>query len=179
MPLQFVVTCKSPVRQKAGELEAVRPTTLHMRFSTTRLLLISVAIVLCSIVVEYFPIWESSCGVDLPGLCGNQVLHEKFSPDKRSKAIVFQRDCGATTGLSTQVSIVPSWRKHPHGCGNVLVADTNGGDAPSGPAGGPVICLEWISSTKLKIIRHPKARVFLAQEFYHGISILNETNEKV
>src|SRR2546426_4077176 len=108
-----------------------------MRFSTTRLLLISVPIVLCSIVVEYFPI----C------LCGNQVLHENLSPDKRSKAIVFQRDCGATTGLSTQVSIVPSWRKHPYGCGNVLVADTNGGDAPSGPAGGPVICLEWISST--------------------------------
>src|SRR5207247_8719090 len=108
-----------------------------MRFSTQRPLLISVPVVLCSIAVGYSPIWENSCGVDFPMLCGNQVLHEKLSPDKRSKAIVFQPDSGATTGCSTQASIVPSWRKHPYGCGNPLVVDTNGGDAPSGPVVAP------------------------------------------
>ena len=40
--------------------------------------------------------------------CGNEILSEMRSPDGRLKFIVFQRDCGATTAFSTQVSIIPS-----------------------------------------------------------------------
>ena len=38
--------------------------------------------------------------------CGNQLLHEYYSPDNARKVIVFERDCGATTGFTTQVSIL-------------------------------------------------------------------------
>jgi hypothetical protein len=38
-------------------------------------------------------------------MCGNYVVAEKISPDGRRKVVVFQRDCGATTGFSTQVSL--------------------------------------------------------------------------
>jgi hypothetical protein len=38
--------------------------------------------------------------------CANEVLSQTVSPDAKMKAVVFQRDCGATTGFSTQVSII-------------------------------------------------------------------------
>jgi hypothetical protein len=40
------------------------------------------------------------------GACGNQLYQEVLSPDNKYKAVVFQRDCGATTGFSTRVSIL-------------------------------------------------------------------------
>ena len=39
-------------------------------------------------------------------MCGNEIFQEASSPDNSYKAVVFQRDCGATTGFSTQVSIL-------------------------------------------------------------------------
>jgi len=45
------------------------------------------------------------------GLCGNEVISETYSPNKKLKAVVFRRDCGATTGYSTHVSILNAWDK--------------------------------------------------------------------
>jgi hypothetical protein len=39
-------------------------------------------------------------------LCENEIYSEIVSPDENYKAIIFQRDCGASTGFSTQISIV-------------------------------------------------------------------------
>ena len=38
-------------------------------------------------------------------MCGNEILGEFASPDRKKKVVVFQRDCGATTGFSTQASL--------------------------------------------------------------------------
>lgn len=38
--------------------------------------------------------------------CGNEVLSTIPSPAGGSKAVVFRRSCGATTGYSTQVSVL-------------------------------------------------------------------------
>jgi hypothetical protein len=38
--------------------------------------------------------------------CGNEVLSQARSPDGLYEAVVFQRDCGAATGFSTQVSVI-------------------------------------------------------------------------
>jgi hypothetical protein len=43
--------------------------------------------------------------LDFGNLCGNEVFKEYYSPDKSMKAIIFQRDCGATTGFSTHISL--------------------------------------------------------------------------
>lgn len=163
----------------AGDAQSVGPTAFHMRLSTLTVFLIGILIVLCPIVVGYFPVWESSCGAELPGLCANEVLDERLSPDGSLKAVVFERDCGATTDYTTQVSIVPPWRKHPYGCGNVFVADTNHGEAPSGPGGGPTVSVKWVSNRELKVIHHPKARVMLVEPKYNGIAIWTEANDKV
>lgn len=55
--------------------------------------------------------------------CGNEVLDEVVSPDGRLTAIVFARNCGATTGPNLQVSIVPRGSR-PEAAGNVLVMDS-------------------------------------------------------
>lgn len=58
-------------------------------------------------------------------LCGNRILSETYSPNKQFKAVVFSRDCGATTNFSTHVSIMNSWEKLDNGnTGNVFVTDS-------------------------------------------------------
>jgi len=39
-------------------------------------------------------------------MCQNKIYKEYVSLDKKRKAIIFQRDCGATTGYSTHISIL-------------------------------------------------------------------------
>lgn len=41
-------------------------------------------------------------------LCGNELFQEVYSPNGQYKAIVFERNCGATTGWRTYVSVVKS-----------------------------------------------------------------------
>jgi hypothetical protein len=111
--------------------------------------------------------------------CANDVLNELRSPDGRLKVVVFQRDCGATTGFSTQVSIIPStqelltsptrFRSTPSG--NVFVADTNHGAAPSGRGGGPIVKVEWLAPTRLKISYDHRARVFSSATSLDGVNV--------
>lgn len=111
--------------------------------------------------------------------CGNDILTEMRSPDGRLRFVVFQRDCGATTGFSTQVSIItsdagfltsPTWLRSTRS-GNVFVADTNHGEAPSGPGGGPVVQVEWLGPNRLKIIHDKRARVFKSAQSAGGVSV--------
>jgi hypothetical protein len=57
------------------------------------------------------------------GLCGTEIFQEVYSPDNEYKAVVFQRDCGATTGFTTQISILKPSKDLPNQLGNVLVMD--------------------------------------------------------
>jgi hypothetical protein len=57
--------------------------------------------------------------------CVDRVINEAIAPDGLHKAVVFERDCGATTAPSTQVSILPANVKAPSGIGNALVTQRN------------------------------------------------------
>jgi hypothetical protein len=100
--------------------------------------------------------------------CGNTVITETTSPAKRFKAVVFQRDCGATSGFSTQVSIVSAADSLPDEAGNTFTSDTDHGAAPASPAGGPKVSIEWEGEDSLLIRHHPKARVFTKQSTVNG-----------
>lgn len=93
------------------------------------------------------------------GGCANTILRDLPSPDGRRHAVVFERDCGATTGFSTQISILPRARI-PSGGGNVFTADTDHDAAPAGPGGGPAVAVRWLDRRTVEIRYHPKARVF-------------------
>lgn len=103
------------------------------------------------------------------GLCGNDLLDRYPSPDQRREAVVFQRDCGATTGFSTQVSLVQRGGRVPTGAGNILVATTDHGAAPAGKGGGPEVRVRWIDSTTLKLAHHAKASVNQPRRVYDGL----------
>ena len=54
--------------------------------------------------------------------CNNNLIARSDAPDGRHSAVMFQRDCGATTGFSTQISIL-SPVQQATGSGNVFRAD--------------------------------------------------------
>jgi hypothetical protein len=107
-------------------------------------------------------------------MCGNRVLDEHPSPDRRRRVVVFQRDCGATTGVSTQASIVPAGADLPNVSGNVFVASTNRGAAPAGKGGGPEVRVRWASGARVVLSHHPAAHVFKAERGHDGIDVVVE-----
>src|SRR6266436_2819762 len=86
------------------------------------------------------------CGFDP---CGNVELKTINSPDGKRKAIIFQRDCGATTGFSSQVSLLHANDKLPREAGNTFIADRVDREAPAYPGGGPEVNLQWSSEREL------------------------------
>jgi hypothetical protein len=106
----------------------------------------------------------------------NDPVAEYPSPDGASKLVVFQRDCGATTDFSTQASLLgPRVRLSNSDGGNVFIADTNHGVAPSGPGGGPELHVVWESPKRLLLRHHGKARVFKAIPRIGEIDVRFET----
>ncbi len=108
-------------------------------------------------------------------LCGNTVVAEALSPDQRHRAVVFQRDCGATTGLlSTQVSVIGARDALPDEGGNAFVADGHPGVRPDAPVGGPAVHVRWASAASLRISHRAGMRVFKQQPQVSGIKVAYE-----
>jgi hypothetical protein len=103
-------------------------------------------------------------------MCANEPFADLPSPDGTLKAIVFRRDCGATTGFSTQVSIIGASESLPNRGGNLFVADTDHGKAPSGIGGGPQVRVTWSGPRSVRVGHHRDARVFLAKPAISGVS---------
>jgi hypothetical protein len=119
-------------------------------------------------------IFISSCN----DMCYNQVLQEIPSPDNKLKAVVFQRDCGATTGFSTQVTILKTEEKLPNTGGDVFSADTDHGKVASDPGRSFKIEVYWNGSHQLQIRFPEKARIFLsAKEIKVSSGIKSEAVE--
>ena len=82
-----------------------------------------------------------------PDLCVNQIYQEVYAPDRTLKALVFQRDCGATTGFSTQVSVLPAGETLGNDvAGNLYIANGHPADSR--------LLLQWSSSRSLLIQGH-------------------------
>jgi hypothetical protein len=111
------------------------------------------------------------CNMLLDSMCSNQVISQAKSPGGSFVAVVFQRDCGATTGFSSQVSLHRTWLPRGNSSGNVFVSDTNLGEAPSGIGGGPEVNLKWQSANELIISHHAKARTFLTEPQWGSVKI--------
>jgi hypothetical protein len=102
--------------------------------------------------------------------CGNTVVSKADAPDGQHTAIMFQRDCGATTGFSTQVSVLESGET-PSGSGNVFSADDGHGAARAGNWGGPWASIKWLSADRLLIRYAQKSRIFEQADETAGVQI--------
>jgi hypothetical protein len=98
----------------------------------------------------------------LPGCdpCGNEVSQTVVSPSGRLKAVVFNRNCGATTGFNTQVSILPAAAALPDDGGNTLIL---GGAVP--------LKVEWRSDATLRLNGVGAARLYKQEHAVAGVSI--------
>jgi hypothetical protein len=79
----------------------------------------------------------------LPDLCGNRILKTIPSPDGRLNAVIFERDCGATTGFSTQLSVLSAADTLPNDPGNLF-------------CGGDYVDVFWSSNRRL-VVKYPHA----------------------
>lgn len=143
--------------------------------SKTKIRVLAAALALFVIMACVVAIVQFS-SFNLASDCGNEVLQQVVSPNKTHVAFIFQRDCGATTGFSTQVSIFPAGKNLTDDeAGNVFDCDTNYGKAPSGAGGGPEVNIEWTSNNQMKMSYSQRARIFFKKDSLEGISIIHVT----
>ncbi len=116
---------------------------------------------------------SSSC-LAIGGGCGNELVNEIRSPGGKSKAVVFQRDCGASTGFSTQMSILDAGERLSNRSGNIFVADTDHGKSPAGAWGGPEVEVRWLDDDHLFIRHDSRVRVFRAEQTFGSVQIRYE-----
>jgi hypothetical protein len=99
-------------------------------------------------------------------MCGNEVFQEALAPRGNLKAVLFQRDCGATTGFSTQISLVSISDELPNASGNVFIVEGHPKDRD--------IEMTWLNPREL-LIRHTAGLQANKQEtLLNGVTITYE-----
>jgi hypothetical protein len=86
--------------------------------------------------VIFYVVTLAGCG----DLCSNDLLGSVSSPSGRLRAVLFSRECGATVGLNTQVSIIGPTAELT-GSGNVVILE---GTVP--------LQLRWRSESELIVV---------------------------
>ncbi len=93
------------------------------------------------------------CNKVLDDMCSNDVLQSLTSPDGKAKAVVFERGCGATTGFSTQISLLGSGDELPNKSGDVFDAYNE-----SGGKRDPFAIAAWKNNQTLVVTYHKRTR---------------------
>lgn len=97
----------------------------------------------------------TGCNLD----CGDEVVSIASSPSHAVSAVVFNRNCGATTDFNTQVSLVRAGTALS-GAGNTLILD-----------GTVLLKFLWVSESKLQITGLGSAKVFKQENSVAGVSV--------
>jgi len=107
-------------------------------------------------------------------MCATTVIDQLPSPSGKLKAVVFQIDCGATTGFNSHVSIVPAdtdTSKKNSLPQSFFAVDGNHGQAPAGKGGGPEVLISWKGDDHLEIQHHNLVRVIRTESKSKGVAI--------
>ena len=99
--------------------------------------------------------------------CENTPVQTVAAPSGHQKAVLFERSCGATTGFTTQISLVKGGEQ-PSGKGNVFIAD---GGLEAASWGGPWAEVLWLSPGHLLVKYDASARVFEQHANADGVRI--------
>ena len=130
----------------------------HFKRQPKVIILIFIAPIIIGIVAAIaYPIFSEK--FDL-GLCSTDPIYSQVSPTAKMRVVGFYYDCGATTGYSTQVSILPV-NEPINDSGNVLVTD-----------GKNQIGLKWLSDKELLIEDTKELKVYKKLHKYNGVTIV-------
>lgn len=114
----------------------------------------------------------SACERGGASSCSNTVLSQVTSPGAELKAVIFSRHCGATTGSSTQVSILPaSATLRASDAGNVLVVEDHGATAASGGVGRLALEVHWVGRNRLRLMHDSRVRALKAERSIAAVRI--------
>ncbi len=94
--------------------------------------------------------------------CENEVkVNGLRSTDGERRAFVFMRNCGATVGVNTQVSLLQASEDLPNVSGNAFICDQ------------PLdsVQINWVNAYTLQIIYPEKAKIFLQRDALAGARI--------
>ncbi len=95
--------------------------------------------------------------------CSNEVESVLAAPQGDRIAVVFNRNCGATTGVNTQLSVLPRSAATTNQAGNALIAD---GTVP--------LKLRWKSDSELVVSGHQGAKLFKQAHLANGVTVSYE-----
>lgn len=109
--------------------------------------------------------------------CDNTLIAHDMAPDGRHTAVLFNRDCGATTRFSTQISITDAGAS-PSDKGNAFIADDDHGHALSGPWGGPWASVAWLTPDHLRVRYAKNSRIFLHELRVAGVTVSYEAVDR-
>lgn len=90
------------------------------------------------------------------GMCGSYPYKTVVSPNGKHKAVIYQFDCGATTGFSTQISILSAESNLTDEPGNIFRSD--GHPEESAPE------MKWLDDQNLNIYKKENIRVYSQEE---------------
>ena len=113
-----------------------------------------------------FAVIAVTCSAVLAGcgeLCSNEPVATVMSPSGAHKAVVFTRDCGATTGWSTQVSILLGSEHLRNEGGNTLVVE---GKSP--------VSVSWRSDSVVTLSGLSSGRLFKQEPSVNGVAVMYE-----
>jgi hypothetical protein len=97
--------------------------------------------------------------------CSNSLEQRLPSPDGKNDAVVFVRDCGATTDYSAQLSIVAPMEM-PQGAGSVLTTELGSSNAG--------FQVRWLAPDRLVVQLPSDIAVFKQKQHLGGIVITYE-----
>lgn len=75
------------------------------------------------IIIAVFMVGRYVLNLLFGDMCGNEVIQAVPSPSGDKVAYLFNRDCGATTGVSFQLTIMDKGDELPNKSGNTFVSD--------------------------------------------------------
>ena len=110
--------------------------------------------------------------------CGNDSVATFASPNAEMKAVVFRRSCGATTGFSTEVSILQFRDAAPNdnAGGNVFaVGDTLGPGRVEPDEEVLKVSVEWLSPQVARITYDERADVYRQELAREGVRLTYRT----
>lgn len=131
-----------------------------MKPSLLTLALILAVVALFGVLIAWSLFWDSFW------VCEETVLSEQESPDEALVFSVHRRDCGATTGFVTGLSIRRTGDDLDASAGDdVLIID---GDVP--------VTASWTDVDKIEVDVPKGAEIFRSEQKWEGITITYRTN---
>lgn len=109
--------------------------------------------------------------------CANKVVGTVKAPRGFLQAIIFTRDCGATTSFSTHISIVGLMNSEPWGGGDVFIADHDHGKVGLSSQNQLSVDMKWVNATTLLIVYPQHARIFKREAKVRGVSVEYQTRD--